>query len=111
MKPSLRENLDHFIRHLVTIDLNMERCPQLIVKSIVDLITTLKCDSCDVSVSSIIVRTDYMNLSERGCEVNAHLTCVRKNTELDKSFKKLKLNHVNRGKSRLNQKGLKVMPF
>ena len=40
MKPSLRENPDHFILHLGTND--TERSPELIAKSIEDLATTLK---------------------------------------------------------------------
>ena len=83
MKPWLRENPDHFILHLGTIDLNMERCPQFIAKSIVDLTTASKCDSCDVSVSSIVVRTDKINLNERGFEVNAHLTEMSKENKLN----------------------------
>ena len=74
MKPSLRENSDHFILHVGTNDVNMERSPELIAKSIVDLPTTLKGNSHDVSVSNIIVRTDNSNLNEKGCEENAHLT-------------------------------------
>ena len=81
MKPSLRENPDHFILHVGTNDLNTERSPELIAKSIVDLATTLKGNSRDVSVSNIIVRTDNSNLNEKGCEVIAHLTemCREKN--------------------------------
>ena len=78
-KRSLRENPDHFILHVGTNDLNTERSPELIVKSIDDLATTLKGNSLDVSVSNIIVGTDNSNLNEKGCEVNAHLTkCTRK---------------------------------
>ena len=45
MKPSLRENPDHFILHVGTNDLDMERSPELIAKSIVGLDTTLKGNS------------------------------------------------------------------
>ena len=48
MKPSLRENLDHFILQVGTNDLITERFPELIAKSIVGLATTLKGNSCDV---------------------------------------------------------------
>ena len=61
MKPSLRENPDHFILHVGTNDLDTERSPELIAKSIVGLDTTLKGNSRDVSVSNIIVRTDNSN--------------------------------------------------
>ena len=66
MKPSLQENPDHFILHVDTNDLNTERSPELIAKSIFDLATTLKGNSRDVSLSNIIVRTDNSNLNEKG---------------------------------------------
>ena len=107
MKPSLRENPDHFILHVGTNDLNTGRSPELIAKSIVDLATTLKGNSRDVSVSNIIVRTDKSNLNEKGFEVNAHLTEMWKKRKLNliNRSKKIKPNHLNRGKLQLNQKG------
>ena len=53
MKPPLWENPDHFILHVGTLGLNMERSPELIAKSTVDLVTTLKGNAHDVSVSNI----------------------------------------------------------
>ena len=48
-------------------------------KSIVDLASTLKINSRDVSVSNITVRDDNSNLNEEGCEGNAILQkCLRK---------------------------------
>ena len=107
MKPSLRQNPDHFILHVGKNDLNTERSPELIAKSIVDLATTLKGNSRDVSVSNIIVRTDKSNLNEKGCEVNAHLTetCKERKLYLINRSKKIKSNHLNRGNLQLNQKG------
>ena len=111
VKPSSRENPDHFILHVGTNDLIMERSPELIVKSIVNLATSLKGNSRDVSVSNIIVRTDNSNLNEKGCEVNAHLTEVYKERKcnLINHSQNIKPNHVNRGKLHLNRKGSKVL--
>ena len=111
MKHSLRENSDHFIIHVGTNDLNTERSPELIAKSIVDLATTLKDNSRDVSASNIIVRGNNSNLNEKGCEVNAHLTemCKERKLNLINHSKKIKPNHLNRGKLHLNQKGSKVL--
>ena len=107
MKPSLRQNSDHFILHVGTNDLNTERSPEFIAKSIVDLATMLKGHSRDVSVSKIIVRTDKSNLNEKGYEVNAHLTetCKERKLYLINHSKKIKPNHLNQGKLQLNQKG------
>ena len=73
-------------------DLNKERSPELIAKSIVDLATTLKGNSRDVSASNIIVRGDNSNLNEKGCEVNAHLTemCKERKLNLINYSKKIK---------------------
>ena len=112
MKPSLRQNPDHFILHVGTNGLNTERLCELIAKSFVDLATTLKGNSLDVSVSNIIVRTDNTNLiDEKGCEVNAHLRelCKERKLNLINHSKKIKPNHLNRGKSHLNQTGSKVL--
>ena len=111
MKPSLRENPDHFILNVGTNDLNTERSPELIAKSIVDLATTLKGNSRDLSFSNIIVRGDNSNLNEKECEVNAHLTemCKERKLNLINHSKKIKPNYLNRGKLHLNQKGLKVL--
>ena len=47
MKSSLLENSDHFIQHIGTNNLNTERSPQPVAKSIVDFATRLKGNSCD----------------------------------------------------------------
>ena len=110
-KPSLRENPDHFILHVGTNDFNTERSPELTAKSIVDLATTLKGNSRDVRISNILIRPEDSNLNEKGCEVNAHLTemCKERELNLIHHSKKIKPNHLNRGKSHLNQKGSKVL--
>ena len=49
-KPSLRENPTSFILHVGTNYLNTKRSPKLIAKSTVDLATTLKGNTRDISV-------------------------------------------------------------
>ena len=107
IKPSQRENSDHYILHVGTNDLCLDRSPELIAKSIIDLALTLKSESHDVSVSNIIVRNDSDTLSKKGCEVNAILMelCKEKNIYLIDNSKKIKLQHLNKGKLHLNQKG------
>ena len=58
MKPSLRENLDHFVLHIGTNDLNSDRSLERIAKSIADVDSSLKNDSHEVSISNIVVRND-----------------------------------------------------
>ena len=71
MKPSLRENPDHFVLHVGTNDLNSDRSPELIAKSIADVGSSLKNDSHDVSISSIVVRND--KFKEKVAQVNKNL--------------------------------------
>ena len=91
--------------------MNTERSLELTAKSIVNLATTLKGNSRDVSVSNIIARTDNSNLNEKRCKVNVHLTEMRKERKLNliNHSKQIKPNHLNRGKLHLNQKGSKVL--
>ena len=73
MKPSLRNPPDHFILHVGTNDLCSEDCSMEIAESIINLACRLKNEIHDVSVSTIILRTDDKKLNEKGMEVNLHL--------------------------------------
>ena len=79
MKPSLHENPDHFVLHIGTNDLNSDRSPELIAKSIADVSSSLKNDSHDVSISSIVVRND--KFKEKAAQVNKNLEklCTEQN--------------------------------
>ena len=72
---------------------------------------SLKDNSHDVSVSSIIVRIDNSNLNEKGCEANANLReiCKERKLNLINHSKKIKPNYLNRDNLHLNQKGSKVL--
>ena len=76
-----------------------------------DLALTLKSESHDVSISNIIVRTDSDTLKKKGCEVNAILMelCKEKNIYLIDNSKKIKPQHLNKGKLHLNQKGSRLL--
>lgn len=71
MKPSGLENLDHYILHMGTNDLNFDKSSELIVKSIADVGPSLKNESRDASISSITVRDD--KFKEKAAEVNDYL--------------------------------------
>ena len=111
IKPLQRENSDHYILHVGTNDLCLDRSPELIAKSIIDLALTLKSESHDVSVSNIIVRNDSDTLNKKGCKVNAVLMemCREKNIYLIDNSKKVKPQHINKGKLHLNQKGSRLL--
>ena len=92
IKPTQRENSDHYILHVGTNDLCLDRSPELIAKSIIDLALTLKSESHNVSVSNIIVRNDSETLNKKGFELNAVLMelCKEKNIYLIDNSKKIK---------------------
>ena len=79
LKPSLRENPDHFVLHVGTNDLDSDRSPDLIAKSIVDVASSLKTDKHDVTISNIITRND--RFMAKANEVNKCLTelCFERN--------------------------------
>ena len=58
MKPSLRNPPDHFILHVGTNDLSSDKSTHKIAESIINLACQLKNKKHDVSVSTIILRTD-----------------------------------------------------
>ena len=66
MQPSLRNDPNHFILHVGTNDLDSTKQPKILRI----LATSLKYDQHDVSISSIILRTDNTNLNEKGCLMN-----------------------------------------
>ena len=85
MKPSLRENPDHFVLRIGTYDLNSNISPGLIAKSIADVGSSLKNDSHNVSISSIVVRN--VKFKEKAAQVNDNL---EKHAERNISF----INHA-----------------
>ena len=86
MKPSTREKPDHTTLHVGTNNLNSDRPPDLIAKSILGLAITLKNNWQNVSVSKIIMRND--NFDEKGMEINDYLKqfCAKKNIFFDKPY-------------------------
>ena len=111
MKPSLRNPPDHFILHVGTNDLSSEKCSMEIAKSIINLACRLKNEIHDVSVSTIILRTDNKKLNEKGMEVNLHLKELskEKNIFLIDNSRKIKAQHLNKGKLHLTKYGSRIL--
>ena len=87
IKPSQR-----YILHVGTNDLCVDRSPELIVESIIDVALALKYESHNVSVSNIILCNDSDTLDKKGREVNAILMelCKENNIYLIDNTKKIK---------------------
>ena len=111
MKPSLRNPPDHFILHVGTNYLSSDKSPYEIAESIINLACQLKKEKHDVSVSTIVLRTDDKILKEKGIEVNSYLKelCKKKNIFLVDNSKNIKAQHLNKGKLHLAKVGSKVL--
>ena len=75
LKPFLRENSYHFVLHVGTNDLDSDSSPDLIAKSIVYLVSSLKTDNLDMTILSIMTQND--RFMAKANEVNKCLTEVR----------------------------------
>ena len=98
MKPLIWTKPNYFILHVGTNDLNSNRPPDQITKTIIDLASELKSEKSDVSISSIIMRADKLELNKMGSEVNHHLKdmCRRNNFFLSHyHYKSIKASHPN----------------
>ena len=109
LKPSLRENPDHFVLHVGTNDLDSDRSPDLIAKSIVDVASSLKTNKHDVTISNIITRND--RFMAKANEVNKCLTelSFERNFLLIDHSKTLKPQHLNGNKLHLNRRGTPIL--
>ena len=71
----------------------------------------LKNEIPDVSVSTIILRTDDKKLNEKGMEVNLRLKELskEKNISLIDISRKIKAQHLNKGKLHLSKHGSRIL--
>ena len=76
-----------------------------------NLVCRLKNEIPDVSVSTIILRTDDKKLNGKGMEVNLHLKELskEKNISLIDSSRKIKAQHLNKGKLHLTKYGSRIL--
>ena len=111
MKSSLRNPPHHFILHVGTKDLFSERCSMEIAESIINLACPLENEIHDLSDSTIILRTDDKKLNEKGMEVNLHLKELskEKNIFLIDNSRKIKAQHLNKGKLHLTKYGSRIL--
>ena len=98
---------DYFVLHVGTNDLDSDRSPDLIAKSIVDVASSLKTDKHDVTISNIITRNDRFMAKE----LNKCLTelCFERNILLIDHSKTLKSQHLNDSKLHLNRRGTPIL--
>ena len=109
MKSSLCKNPNHFVLHIGTNDLNSNKSLELIAKSITDVGSSLKNDSHDVSISSIVVTND--KFKEKAVQVNEKLEiiCAERNIYFINHAKNILPQHLNKSKLLLNGKGSSIL--
>ena len=109
MKPSLRKNPDYFVLHIGTNDINSNRSPKLIAMGITDVGSSLKNDSHDLSISSIVVRND--KFKEKTAQVNESLKrlCAERNIYFINHAKNVLPQHLNKSKLHLNKEGTSIL--
>ena len=82
-----------------------------VAKSIINLACRLKNEIHDVSISTIILRTDDRKLNIKGMEVNIHFKELskEKNISLIDSSSKIKAQHLNKGRLHLTKYGSRTL--
>ena len=103
MKPSMSEKPDHRISHIGTNDLNKDRAPDLIAKSITDLAITMK------SNSNIVMRNDKFN--DKAVKLDGHLKrfSIEKNIFLIDHTKTFHPRNINKSKLHLNKSETSIL--
>ena len=109
MNPSLRDNPDHFVLHIGANDLNSDRSPELTAKSITDVSSSLKNDSHDVSISSIVVRNDKFKEKATQVTENLERLCAERNICFINHANDFLPQHLNKSKLHLNRKGSSIL--
>ena len=73
------------------------------------MVTFLKSDTCDVSVSSITVRKDQQREKVAGVNIVLKELCKEKNLYYINHEKKITVKHLNGSKLHLNKKGTSIL--
>ena len=111
IKPSLKNPLHHFILYVRTNDFISNQTSEEIATSIINLASSMKGESYDVSISSIIHRTDDKRLHQEGCKVNDHLNekCKITDVYLIDNSNRIKTQHLNKSSLHLNKNGSRML--
>ena len=109
MKSCLRQNPDHFVLHIETNYPNSDRSPELIAKSIANVGSSLKNDSHDVSISSIVVRFDKFKGKAAQVNKNLEKLCAEQSIYFINHARIILPQHLNKSKLHLNRKGISIL--
>ena len=111
IKLVLRDKPDHIIFYIGTNDIPSNKNSEDIANSIIELVLSEKSESCDASISNIVVRKDrHQNKCQ---QVNDHLKekCREKNINLIDHSKSIKPEHPNKCRLHLTKKGTSLLSF
>ena len=110
IKPSLREDPNHFILYIGTNDITKaSKFEELIAEEILELALKLKSETHEVSISNVIVRRGKWSAKVQ--KLNEHLKqpCRKYNFFLKDNCKFIKIHHLNKIGIHLNKKGGTVL--
>ena len=109
IKPVFRNKPDHIFFHIGTNDILFNKNSEDLASSIIELVLSGKSESCDASISNIVVRKDIHQNKYQ--EVNDHLKekCREKNINIIDRSKSIKLQHPNKSRLHLTKKGTSIL--
>ena len=109
IKSVLRDKPDHNIFHIGTNDIPSNKNSEDIASSIIELVLSAKSESCDASISNIVVRKHrHQNKFQK---VNDHLKekCREKNLNFIDHSKSIKPQHLIKSRLHLTKKGTSIL--
>ena len=108
-KLSLREKPDHIVLHVGTHELDSDRPPDLIAKSLVGVACNMKNEKHDVTVSNIVTRPEHFK--KKAKEVNDYSSnlYMERNIYLIGHSKTFKTQHLNWSKLHLNMRSASIL--
>ena len=99
-QPTIRKNPDHILIHVGTNDLPTRRQPDVIAEDIIRLVLKLKANSCDISVSNIVVRNDQYRNKVSAANRKLKDLCKEKNLHYIDHTNSINTRHLNGSKLR-----------
>ena len=109
MKSVSRDNTDPIVIPIGNNDVSSNKTPETIAKSILDLATSSKSTTCDISLSNILTKKDKHQ--QKAQEINSYLKelCKEFNIRHIDYEKSIKPQHLNKSRLHLNKRGTSIL--
>ena len=109
VKSVSQDNTDPIVIHIGNNDVSSNKTPETIAKSILDLATSSKSTTCDISLSNILTKKDKHQ--QKAQEINSYLKelCKEFNIRHIDHEKSIKPQHLNKSRLHLNKRGTSIL--